>query len=147
MRSRTKRAFIRMACCKNPLTYEIMTPQSVGVPDSTLVLGKHSGRHAPALCAASNSDINSIAANSTTSIGEFVVLADQIKHVRDHHLLELIRAKRVAAAQRIPPAHCRASSVAIAASRRSGKTVSDSAKTFPISLAENPESDQRAANC
>ncbi len=31
---------------KNPLTYEIMTPQSVGVPDSRLVLGKHSGRHA-----------------------------------------------------------------------------------------------------
>src|ERR1700732_1989741 len=34
---------------KNPLTYEIMTPQSVGVPDSTLVLGKHSGRHALAI--------------------------------------------------------------------------------------------------
>lgn len=31
---------------KNPLTYEIMTPQSVGVPASSLVLGKHSGRHA-----------------------------------------------------------------------------------------------------
>ena len=31
---------------KNPLTYEIMTPKSVGVPDSKLVLGKHSGRHA-----------------------------------------------------------------------------------------------------
>ncbi len=30
----------------NPLTYEIMTPESVGVPSSTLVLGKHSGRHA-----------------------------------------------------------------------------------------------------
>ena len=29
-----------------PLTYEIMTPQSVGVPMSRLVLGKHSGRHA-----------------------------------------------------------------------------------------------------
>ena len=28
------------------LTYEIMTPQSVGVPQSRLVLGKHSGRHA-----------------------------------------------------------------------------------------------------
>ncbi len=28
------------------LTYEIMTPESVGVPQSTLVLGKHSGRHA-----------------------------------------------------------------------------------------------------
>ena len=25
---------------KNPLTYEIMTPQSVGVPDSRLVLGQ-----------------------------------------------------------------------------------------------------------
>jgi 2-isopropylmalate synthase len=31
---------------KNPLTYEIMTPQSVGIKHSTLVLGKHSGRHA-----------------------------------------------------------------------------------------------------
>ncbi|MSO20836.1 MAG: 2-isopropylmalate synthase [Acidobacteria bacterium] len=31
---------------KNALTYEIMTPQSVGVPTNMLVLGKHSGRHA-----------------------------------------------------------------------------------------------------
>jgi len=31
---------------KNPLTYEIMTPASVGIKHSTLVLGKHSGRHA-----------------------------------------------------------------------------------------------------
>jgi 2-isopropylmalate synthase len=31
---------------KNPLTYEIMTPESVGVPKSELVLGKHSGRNA-----------------------------------------------------------------------------------------------------
>ncbi|MBI4459960.1 MAG: 2-isopropylmalate synthase [Acidobacteria bacterium] len=31
---------------KLPLTYEIMTPQSVGVPTNRLVLGKHSGRHA-----------------------------------------------------------------------------------------------------
>jgi 2-isopropylmalate synthase len=30
----------------NPLTYEIMTPQSVGVPHDSLVLGKHSGRRA-----------------------------------------------------------------------------------------------------
>ncbi|MDR0751923.1 MAG: 2-isopropylmalate synthase [Christensenellaceae bacterium] len=30
----------------NPLTYEIMTPQSVGKTESTLVLGKLSGRHA-----------------------------------------------------------------------------------------------------
>ncbi len=31
---------------KEKLTYEIMTPQSVGMPDSHIVLGKHSGRHA-----------------------------------------------------------------------------------------------------
>jgi len=31
---------------KKALTYEIMTPQSVGIVSSTLVLGKHSGRHA-----------------------------------------------------------------------------------------------------
>ena len=30
----------------NPLTYEIMTPASVGVPETQLVLGKHSGKHA-----------------------------------------------------------------------------------------------------
>ena len=31
---------------KNPLTYEIMRPEKVGVPSTNLVLGKHSGRHA-----------------------------------------------------------------------------------------------------
>ncbi len=31
---------------KNALTYEIMTPQSVGIQENNLVLGKHSGRHA-----------------------------------------------------------------------------------------------------
>jgi len=31
---------------KHKLTYEIMTPESVGIKQSTLVLGKHSGRHA-----------------------------------------------------------------------------------------------------
>ncbi|MBI4483170.1 MAG: 2-isopropylmalate synthase [Acidobacteria bacterium] len=31
---------------KEKLTYEIMTPQSVGIKESNLVLGKHSGRHA-----------------------------------------------------------------------------------------------------
>jgi 2-isopropylmalate synthase len=31
---------------KNPETYEIMNPQDVGIPESKLVLGKHSGRHA-----------------------------------------------------------------------------------------------------
>ena len=31
---------------KNPLTYEIISPETVGVPARSLVLGKHSGRHA-----------------------------------------------------------------------------------------------------
>ena len=31
---------------KEKLTYEIMTPESVGIPKSSLVLGKLSGRHA-----------------------------------------------------------------------------------------------------
>ena len=31
---------------KERTTYEIMEPKSVGVPESRLVLGKHSGRHA-----------------------------------------------------------------------------------------------------
>jgi len=31
---------------KEKITYEIMTPQSVGISDSHIVLGKHSGRHA-----------------------------------------------------------------------------------------------------
>ncbi len=31
---------------KNPLTYEIISPQTVGVPNRLLVMGKHSGRNA-----------------------------------------------------------------------------------------------------
>jgi len=31
---------------KNPLTYEIISPQAVGVPSRSMVLGKHSGRNA-----------------------------------------------------------------------------------------------------
>lgn len=31
---------------KNAITYEIITPQTVGMPSSQIVLGKHSGRHA-----------------------------------------------------------------------------------------------------
>ena len=31
---------------KNTVTYEIMSPERVGVPRNMIVLGKHSGRHA-----------------------------------------------------------------------------------------------------
>ena len=39
-------AYIRTAFLKDKTTYEIMRPESVGISRSTLVLGKHSGRHA-----------------------------------------------------------------------------------------------------
>jgi 2-isopropylmalate synthase len=74
---------------KNPLTYEIMTPQSVGVPDSKLVLGKHSGRHALGLrCEQLGFQFDRRELDEVYR--RFVVLADKIKHVEEHHLLELI---------------------------------------------------------
>ena len=75
---------------KNPLTYEIMTPKSVGVPDSKLVLGKHSGRHALSIrCEQLGYQFDRRALDDIYR--RFVRLADKIKHVEDHHLLELIR--------------------------------------------------------
>jgi 2-isopropylmalate synthase len=82
---------------KNPLTYEIMTPQSVGVPESKLVLGKHSGRHALGLkCQQfgyefSRRDLDRI-------YKRFVALADQIKVVEDRHLLAIIQEEMPAMA-------------------------------------------------
>src|SRR5438309_9606263 len=70
-----------------------MTPQSVGVPDSTLVLGKHSGRHALAMrCEQLGYLFDRRALDDIYR--RFVRLADKIKHVEDHHLLELIRDTR-----------------------------------------------------
>ena len=78
---------------KNPLTYEIMTPQSVGVPDSKLVLGKHSGRHALGLrCEQLGFQFDRRELDEIYR--RFVVLADKIKHVEEHHLLELIQQAR-----------------------------------------------------
>ncbi len=78
---------------KNRHTYEIMTPQSVGVPDSTLVLGKHSGRHALGLrCEQLGYTFDRRELDEVYR--QFVVLADEIKHVHDHHLLNLIRETR-----------------------------------------------------
>jgi 2-isopropylmalate synthase len=121
---------------KNPLTYEIMTPQSVGVPDSTLVLGKHSGRHALRLrCEQLGHEFDRRELDEIYR--EFVVLADQIKHVRDHHLLELIESNR---GKRIPPAHVAALPMTLAANVGMAKSISVSTRTFPVSLPENPES-------
>jgi 2-isopropylmalate synthase len=86
---------------KNPLTYEIMTPQSVGVPDSKLVLGKHSGRHALAIrCEQLGYQFDRRALDDIYR--RFVRLADKIKKVEDHHLLELIRETHKPAASATP---------------------------------------------
>src|SRR5216684_2284251 len=86
---------------KNPLTYEIMTPHSVGVPDSKLVLGKHSGRHALAIrCEQLGYQFDRRALDDIYR--RFVRLADKIKHVEDHHLLELIRDTHKPAASATP---------------------------------------------
>jgi 2-isopropylmalate synthase len=75
---------------KNSLTYEIMTPVSVGVPESRLVLGKHSGRHALSLrCAALGYELDRRELDDVYR--KFVVLADEIKTVQDHHLEAILR--------------------------------------------------------
>jgi 2-isopropylmalate synthase len=74
---------------KNRLTYEIMTPQSVGVPDSTLVLGKHSGRHALGLrCEQLGYEFARRELDRVYK--RFTALADEIKVVEDHHLIRII---------------------------------------------------------
>ena len=104
---------------KNPLTYEIMTPQSVGVPDSKLVLGKHSGRHALSLrCEQLGYQFERRALDEIYR--RFVLLADQIKNVQDHHLLQLIR-ETCGQSQRIPPAHVEEIATAMAAAAGQGR--------------------------
>jgi 2-isopropylmalate synthase len=74
---------------KNKLTYEIMTPQSVGVPDSKLVLGKHSGRHALGRrCEQLGYEFTRRELDRVYK--RFTALADEIKIVEDHHLLSII---------------------------------------------------------
>jgi len=110
---------------KNPLTYEIMTPKSVGVPDSTLVLGKHSGRHALGIrCeqlghAFERRELDEI-------YRKFVVLADEIKQVEDHHLLRLIREMKQTNVKKQPSAVAAkiAASVSIGGNGQSPRKVS-----------------------
>ncbi len=74
---------------KNRLTYEIMTPHSVGVPDSRLVLGKHSGRHALGRkCEQLGYEFTRHELDRIYR--RFTDLADEIKAVEDHHLLAII---------------------------------------------------------
>lgn len=86
---------------KNPLTYEIISPQTVGVPNRSLVVGKHSGRHALRLTLkdlgydASDTELMEIYRRVTT-------LADQSKQVRARDIVgiahEVIRRRPAAMA-------------------------------------------------
>ncbi len=75
---------------KERTTYEIMEPASVGVPESRLVLGKHSGRHAlRSRC----EDLGFIltAAQLDGIYHRFTALADRKKGVTDDEIAQLAR--------------------------------------------------------
>ncbi len=85
---------------KNAQTYEIMTPESVGVSKSSLVMGKHSGRHA----------FREKLRELGYELGEnalqdaftrFKNLADRKKTVYDEDLIALVDDELVSAHERI----------------------------------------------
>ena len=70
---------------KDRRTYEIMSPDSVGVPKTTLVLGKHSGRHAvQQKCEALGYAFTKRELDQVYR--QMVALADTQKHVSDQDL-------------------------------------------------------------
>jgi len=70
---------------KNPMTYEIMQPETVGISSNKLVMGKHSGRHAL------QSRLKELGFNLSDEelqlvFTKFKELADKKKHVLDEDL-------------------------------------------------------------
>jgi 2-isopropylmalate synthase len=116
---------------KNPLTYEIMTPKSVGVPDSKLVLGKHSGRHALSIrCEQLGYQFDRRGLDDIYR--RFVRLADKIKHVEDHHLLELIRDTHKPSGSATPLIEPLTPAKAVAVNAPSPMPEAEPAKLFPV---------------
>jgi 2-isopropylmalate synthase len=76
---------------KNRLTYEIMTPQSVGWGHTRLILGKHSGRHG--LDARLRELGHKLDAEQLKSAyRRFVAMADQKKDVSDSDLIYIVES-------------------------------------------------------
>ena len=75
---------------KNRQTYEIMTPESVGVKQTSLVMGKHSGRHAfkDKLTSLGYPDLTDDVVDN--AFAKFKILADKKKHVYDEDIIALI---------------------------------------------------------
>jgi 2-isopropylmalate synthase len=87
----------------NPLCYEIMTPESVGVPANRIVLGKHSGRHALSR-RYDELGITLSAEELRAAYHRFTKLADRKKSIYDQDLISLLptsRARETASA--VPP--------------------------------------------
>jgi len=80
----------------NPLCYEIMTPESVGVPHNNIVLGKHSGRHA-LVSRYQELGFSFDDAQIAEIYPRFIALADRKKNVYDQDLLALAPARIPAA--------------------------------------------------
>jgi 2-isopropylmalate synthase len=77
---------------QNGLTYEIMRPEEVGVPRSTLVLGKHSGRHA---LERRYQQLGYELDDATLDelYQEFTALADKKREILDEDLLALLHGR------------------------------------------------------
>jgi 2-isopropylmalate synthase len=75
----------------NPLTYEIMTPESVGVPATNLVLGKHSGRR---LLEQRLAELgHPIRREQLDEVyARFTALADRKKSIYDQDLIGLLKS-------------------------------------------------------
>jgi 2-isopropylmalate synthase len=76
---------------KERTTYEIMDPQSVGVPASLLVLGKHSGRHA-LMDRCEHLGYPVTKSELEILYARFIAFADTKKGVLDEEIVDLIRA-------------------------------------------------------
>lgn len=81
----------------NPLCYEIMTPDSVGVPANSLVLGKHSGRHALSL-RYMELGYHVTPSELDAAYRRFTDLADKKKRIYDQDLISLLSTTACAAA-------------------------------------------------
>ena len=78
---------------KNPMTYEIIVPEKVGVPTRRLVLGKHSGRNAL------RARLGELGYQTTEGelaecYKQAIALADSAKQVTDRDLLSIIHKIR-----------------------------------------------------
>jgi 2-isopropylmalate synthase len=76
----------------NRETYEIMTPQTIGIPSNKLVLGKHSGRHAFKNLLEQNG-VRLSDAELQQAFAEFKALCDKKKQVTTDDILALVEGE------------------------------------------------------